>query len=68
MELLPSLCGNGKGAGLLSACLMRFKIFSFAGVTGEIKFLSWGDRIGKAVLVQVKADAQAPTGYNFMKK
>ncbi|MEA5552922.1 ABC transporter substrate-binding protein [Anabaena cylindrica UHCC 0172] len=46
--------------------------FSFSGVTGIVKFLSWGDRtgdrIGKAVIVQIQADPQAPTGYNFVPK
>jgi branched-chain amino acid transport system substrate-binding protein len=53
--------------------------FSILGVTGTIKFLSWGDRIGnneapgkngseKAVLVQIQPDPQAPTGYNFVLK
>ena len=42
--------------------------FSFLGVTGTIKFLPWGDRIGNAVLVQIQPDPQAPTGYNFMEK
>ena len=42
--------------------------FAFSGVTGTIKFLSWGDRISKAVLVQVQPDTQALTGYNFVRK
>ena len=42
--------------------------FSFLGVTGTIKFLPWGDRIGNAVLVQIQPDPQAPTGYNFIEK
>jgi branched-chain amino acid transport system substrate-binding protein len=42
--------------------------FSFSGVTGTINFLSWGDRISKAVLVQIQPDPQAPTGYNFIRK
>lgn len=46
--------------------------FSFSGVTGTIKFLSWGDRIGdrigKAVLVQIQPDSTTPTGYNFVPK
>ena len=42
--------------------------FAFSGVTGTIKFLSWGDRISKAVLVQIQPDTQALTGYNFVRK
>ncbi|MBD2693399.1 ABC transporter substrate-binding protein [Anabaena catenula] len=46
--------------------------FSFPGVTGTIKFLSWGDRtgdrIGKAVIVQIQPDSTTPTGYNFVPK
>jgi branched-chain amino acid transport system substrate-binding protein len=42
--------------------------FSFSGITGTIKFLLWGDRISKAVLIQVQPDPQAPTGYNFVQK
>nr|WP_199331908.1 ABC transporter substrate-binding protein [Anabaena lutea] len=46
--------------------------FSFPGVTGTIRFLSWGDRtgdrIGKAVLVQIQPDSSTPTGYNFVAK
>jgi branched-chain amino acid transport system substrate-binding protein len=44
--------------------------FAFSGVTGTIKFLSWGDRdrIGKAMLVQVQVDSQASTGYSFIRK
>ncbi|MDB9450726.1 ABC transporter substrate-binding protein [Dolichospermum circinale] len=42
--------------------------FAFSGVTGTIKFLSWGDHISKAVLVQVQPDTQALTGYNFVRK
>jgi branched-chain amino acid transport system substrate-binding protein len=53
--------------------------FSFLGVTGTVKFLSWGDRTGnnealqsdgsaKAVLVQIQPDPQTPTGYNFVPK
>ena len=49
--------------------------FSFSGVTGTIKFLSWDDafgyqgyRISKAVLVQIQPDSQALTGYNFVRK
>jgi branched-chain amino acid transport system substrate-binding protein len=42
--------------------------FAFSGVTGTIKFLSWGDRIGKAMLVQVQVDSQSSTGYSFIRK
>ncbi|AFZ56098.1 ABC transporter substrate-binding protein [Anabaena cylindrica FACHB-243] len=46
--------------------------FSFLGATGTIRFLSWGDRtgdrIGKAVLVQIQPDPSTPTGYNFVPK
>jgi ABC-type branched-subunit amino acid transport system substrate-binding protein len=44
------------------------KNFSFSGITGTIKFLPWGDRISKAVLVQIQPDTQALTGYNFVRK
>jgi branched-chain amino acid transport system substrate-binding protein len=42
--------------------------FAFSGVTGTIKFLSWGNRIGKAMLVQVQVDSQSSTGYSFIRK
>jgi branched-chain amino acid transport system substrate-binding protein len=42
--------------------------FAFSAVTGTIKFLSWGDRISKAVLFHIQPDTQALTGYNFVRK
>lgn len=42
--------------------------FAFSGVTGTIKFLSWGDRISKVVLFHIQPDTQALTGYNFARK
>jgi branched-chain amino acid transport system substrate-binding protein len=42
--------------------------FAFSAVTGTIKFLSWGDRISKAVLFKIQQDTQALTGYNFVRK
>lgn len=41
---------------------------AFSSVTGTIKFLSWGDRISKAVLFKIQKDTQALTGYNFVRK
>ncbi|MBP5976961.1 ABC transporter substrate-binding protein [Brasilonema sp. CT11] len=42
--------------------------FSPQGVTGTIKFLSSGDRVGNAVLVEVKPNPKASTGYSFEPK
>ncbi|MGH8001406.1 MAG: ABC transporter substrate-binding protein, partial [Brasilonema sp.] len=40
--------------------------FSMDGATGTIQFLPKGDRIGTAVLVQLKPDPKASTGYSFV--
>lgn len=46
--------------------------FAFSGATGTIKFLHYGDRIGdrigKAVLVQIQPHPQVPNKYTFMPK
>ena len=39
--------------------------FAFSGVTGTIKFLSWGDRISKFVLFHIQPYPQDIPGYNF---
>ncbi|NMF62170.1 ABC transporter substrate-binding protein [Brasilonema octagenarum] len=42
--------------------------FSLQGATGTIKFLPSGDRVGNAVLVEVKRNPKASTGYSFEPK
>ncbi|MBD2345390.1 ABC transporter substrate-binding protein [Anabaena subtropica] len=46
--------------------------FSLQSATGTIQFLSWGDRkgdrVGNAILVEVKPDLKAPSGYSFVPK
>ncbi|KAB8332832.1 ABC transporter substrate-binding protein [Scytonema tolypothrichoides VB-61278] len=46
--------------------------FSLQGATGTIRFLSWGDRagdrVGNAVLIEVKPNPKASTGYSFEPK
>jgi branched-chain amino acid transport system substrate-binding protein len=46
--------------------------FSLQGATGTIRFLSWGDRagdrVGNAVLIEVKRNPKASTGYTFEPK
>ncbi|BAB76230.1 MULTISPECIES: ABC transporter substrate-binding protein [Nostocaceae] len=46
--------------------------FSLQSATGTIQFLSWGDRkgdrVGNAILVEVKPDSNAPSGYSFVPK
>jgi branched-chain amino acid transport system substrate-binding protein len=42
--------------------------FALEGATGTIQFSPWGDRIGTAVLVEVKPDAKNPNNYNFVLK
>jgi branched-chain amino acid transport system substrate-binding protein len=39
--------------------------FSLQGATGAIKFLPSGDRVDNAVLIQVKPNPKASTGYSF---
>ncbi|WP_211175915.1 ABC transporter substrate-binding protein [Brasilonema sp. UFV-L1] len=40
--------------------------FSMDGATGKIQFSLSGDRLGTPVLIQVKRDPKASTGYNFV--
>ncbi len=42
--------------------------FSLEGATGTIQFLSWGDRIGTAVLVEVKSDTKNTSHNRFVLK
>jgi branched-chain amino acid transport system substrate-binding protein len=39
--------------------------FSFKGATGEIRFLSSGDRFGAGVLVKIQPGKNSGTGYDF---
>ncbi|MFS8119677.1 MAG: hypothetical protein ACMG55_14490 [Microcoleus sp.] len=39
--------------------------FKVSGATGEIRFLSSGDRNSNIVLLQVVPDTQSAGGYNF---
>jgi branched-chain amino acid transport system substrate-binding protein len=40
--------------------------FSFPGATGEIRFLSSGDRKGSAILVRVEPGKKSGTGFDFV--
>jgi branched-chain amino acid transport system substrate-binding protein len=40
--------------------------FSFSGATGDISFLSSGDRKGSAILVKVQPGKKSGTGYDFV--
>ncbi|WP_315788023.1 ABC transporter substrate-binding protein [Fischerella sp. JS2] len=42
--------------------------FVLEGATGTIQFSPWGDRIGTAVLVEVKPDPKNPSNYSFVLK
>jgi branched-chain amino acid transport system substrate-binding protein len=42
--------------------------FALEGATGTIQFSPWGDRIGTAMLVEVKPDPKNPNNYHFALK
>ena len=60
-ELVPSLCGKGKGTGLLSACRILFKIFSFAADTAMLIYID-GGFINSSGISVFGASFISPTG------
>lgn len=56
---------SGEAGRVMLAKTLAGSDFKVSGATGEIRFLSSGDRNSNIVLLQVVPDTQSADGYNF---
>jgi len=56
---------SGEAGRVMLAKTLAGSDFKVNGATGEIRFLSSGDRNSNIVLLQVVPDTQSAGGYNF---
>ena len=61
-KIAPS---NGQAGRVMLAKTLAREDFKVSGATGEIRFLSSGDRNSNVVLLQIVPDSKSGAGYDF---